>query len=270
MTPAAIPASVSAATTAASAAAPTAVTAPTPVLRTALRRLGRLLPTPVGTPFTFCYALVLIATTVFADLGNQTTVSLLLRGSSTDVAHLAQTPLLVLFASTLWVAGGLLSPYALGFLLVLTALERRIGGLRTAAVFLLGHVLATLATELPVAVAVAVGHLPEASLHRLDYGISFGLMASTGALAGLLRPWLRWAVLGGVGAMLLSDLVEFSDPLTNWGHPLSLLIGVAAWPLVRAWSRDGGLGRASRRAPLNSPQVPGRDPDPSARGPRSA
>ncbi|MEU6124498.1 rhomboid-like protein [Streptomyces sp. NPDC047123] len=201
-------------------------------------RPWRLLPTPTGTPFTFGYALVLVATSLFTEYADPDVVSSLLHGSSTDVAHLAQSPFLVLIASALWVAGGITSPYAIGFLLVLTALERRIGGLRTAGVFLLGHAVATLATEVPVGLSVLAGHLPDSSLHRLDYGISFGVAASVGALAGLLTPWLRWAVLAGFGWMLVDDLIAFTDPMTNWGHLLALVIGVSTWPLLRR--RPGG------------------------------
>ncbi|MFF3398941.1 rhomboid-like protein [Streptomyces sp. NPDC002659] len=218
--------------------------APAPGLpRPLWRRALRLLPTPTGTPFTFGYALVLIATSLFVEYGDPATVSLMLHGSSTDVAHLAHTPLLVLGASALWVAGGLASPYAVAFLFTLTALERRIGGRRTAGVFLLGHVGATLATEIPVAISVMAGHLPATSLHRLDYGISFGLMASIGALAGLLGPIQRGTLLGFVVLMQVQDLLAFADPLTNWGHPLALLAGIACWPAVRRWSR----GRTSER-----------------------
>ncbi|GES30584.1 rhomboid-like protein [Streptomyces angustmyceticus] len=199
------------------------------------RRAGRLLPTPLGTPFTFGYALLLVATSLFAEYADPALVSDLLQGSSTDVAHLAQAPLLVLVASALWIAGGMTSAYALGFLFVLTALERRIGPLRTAAVFFGGHVLATLATEVPVAFSVAAGRLPESSLHRLDYGISFGVMTSIGALAGLLPGWLRWPLLAGVGYLAVTDLLAYADPMTEWGHLLSLALGVASWPLLRRW-----------------------------------
>ncbi|MEV6753929.1 rhomboid-like protein [Streptomyces sp. NPDC051214] len=200
--------------------------------------LWRVLPTPTGTPFTFGYAAVLALTSLLAQYAEPSLVSDLHRHSSTDVAHLTQQPLLVLVASALWIAGGIASPYAIGFLLVLTALERRIGALRTAGVFLLGHVVATLATEVPVGLSVLAGQLPESSLHRLDYGISFGVAASVGALAGLFRPWLRCLVLAGFGGMLIDDLIAFTDPMTNWGHLLALSIGVATWPLVRRWRRS--------------------------------
>ncbi len=196
-------------------------------------RVWRLLPTPTGTPFTFAYACVLVGTSLFMEFADPDTVSTALRASSTDVTHLAQNPALVLVASALWIAGGLTSPFVIAFVVVLTALERRTGGLRTAGVFVLGHVLATLATEVPVGLSVMAGHLPDSSLHRLDYGISFGVAASIGALAGLLTPWLRWGVLLGFGAMLVQDLIAFTDPMTGWGHLTALAIGVATWPLVR-------------------------------------
>jgi hypothetical protein len=174
-------------------------------------------------------------------------VHALLQGSSTDVAHLVRTPELVLVGSALWLAGGVASPFAIGFVLVLTALERRIGGLRTAGVFLLGHVLATLATEVPVGLAVLAGRLPESSLHRLDYGVSFGVAAGTGALAGLLSPWLRVPLLAAFGGMLLQDLLAFTDPMTDWGHLIALAIGVATWPVVRRWrERRAGPAGAAR------------------------
>ncbi|MFI8939000.1 rhomboid-like protein [Streptomyces syringium] len=213
-----------------------------------LRRLGRLLPTPTATPFTFGYGLILLATALYTDFGDQATVDRLLRESSTDAAHLAEQPLLVLVASALWIAGGIYSFYGVAFLLVVTALERRVGGARAAGVFLLGHVLATLATELPVAGAVAMGRLPAASMHRLDYGISFGLMACIGALSGLLRPRWKWPLLGAAGAMCAQDLIELVDPLASWGHPIALLTGLACVPLVR-----DAAGRRSTAADRSAP-----------------
>lgn len=215
-----------------------------PATRSRLRP-WRLLPTPNGTSFTFAYAAVLTVTSLLTTYADPALVHTLHQGSSTDVAHLVQTPVLVLLASALWIAGGILSPYAIGFLLVLTALERRIGGLCTAGVFLLGHVLATLATEVPIGLAVLVGHLPDSSLHRLDYGVSFGVAASVGALAGLLTPWLRWPLLAAFGGMLVSDLIAFMDPMTNWGHLMAFATGIATWPVTRRRHRAQTSGTAT-------------------------
>ncbi|MFF8654691.1 rhomboid-like protein [Streptomyces huasconensis] len=230
----------------ATAGADSAVTA-APAARSRVRP-WRLLPGPRRTPFTFGYAVVLTGTSLFGRYADPELVDALLRGSSTDVAHLAHNPLLVLVASALWIAGGITSPYAIAFLLVLTALERRIGGLRTAGVFLLGHVVATLATEVPVGLSVLAGHLPGSSLHRLDYGISFGVAASVGALAGLLTPWLRWVVLAGFGWMLVEDLIAFTDPMTNWGHLLAFAVGVCVWPLLRRGRPFRAPARPASRA----------------------
>ncbi|MFC5721411.1 rhomboid-like protein [Streptomyces gamaensis] len=204
-----------------------------PALAGALRALRRALPSPTGTPFTFAYAMVLLGTAIYGDLGDEATVNQLLRDSSTDAAHLAERPLLVLIASALWIAGGVFTAYGLAFPFVLGALERRVGGLRTAGVFLFGHIVATLATELPVAGAVAAGRLPEASLHRLDYGVSFGVMACVGALAGFVPRGVKAALLGVAGLMCAADLVEFADPLASWGHPVALLLGMGCWPVLR-------------------------------------
>lgn len=209
------------------------VTRPAPRVRP-----WRLLPTPTGTPVTFGYTVILALTSLFAEFAGPGLLHAVYQDSSTDVAHLVRTPVFVLLASALWVAGGLLSPYALAFVLVLTALERRTGGARAILVFLAGHVLATLATEVPVGLAVLAGHLPDTSLHRLDYGISFGVAASIGALCGLLTPWLRWPLLTLVGCGLVADLIAFEDPMTDWGHLISLGIGTALWPVVRRWHRE--------------------------------
>lgn len=193
----------------------------------------RLLPGPASTPFTFWYAALLAVTSLIARYADPHLMDALYRHSSTDVAHLVRVPALVLPASALWIAGGVMSPYALCFLLVLTALERRTGASRTAGVFLAGHVLATLATEIPVALGVLAGGLPDSSLHRLDYGISFGVAASVGALAGLLGPWVRWPMLTLFVATILEDLLTFVDPMTSCGHLISVGLGMAAWPWLR-------------------------------------
>ncbi|MFE6691616.1 rhomboid-like protein [Streptomyces sp. NPDC057743] len=235
--------------------------APAPVGAPARRpwrglRPWRLLPTPTGTPFTFCYALLLVATSLYADHGDPTVVATLLQGSSTDVTHLAQAPLLVLVASALWIAGGVTSGFALAFLFVVTALERRIGGVRTAVVFFGGHALATVATEMPVGFSVAAGSLPDSSLHRLDYGISFGVMTCIGALAGLLPAWARWPLVAAAGYQAVAGLLDSLDPMTDWGHLLAFVLGVAAWPLLRHWRAQrsgpapllGDLGHPALRA----------------------
>ncbi|MFF9477439.1 rhomboid-like protein [Streptomyces sp. NPDC014733] len=223
---------------------------------------GRVLPGPRTTPFTFWYALLLVATSLFAAYADPARVAELLRGSSTDAAHLAATPVRVLVASALWIDGGLLSGFALAFVVVPAALERRVGAARTLAVFLGGHVLATLATELPVGAAVATGALPPGAAHRLDYGISYGVMTCAGALTGVLPGRLRWLLLGGAACYATADLLTFADPLSSAGHLLSLALGVTAWPLLRRARSGprparlhGDLGHPALRRPVARPAV---------------
>ncbi|GHF62437.1 rhomboid-like protein [Streptomyces griseosporeus] len=214
----------------ASASATRPETAPAPEKA---RSLSHLLRRAAGIPFTLAYAAVLAVTSLVARYADPALVYALHQASSTDVAHLLRAPVPVLLASGLWVAGGILSPYALLFVVVLGTLERRIGALRTAGVFLAGHVLATLATEIPVGLAVLAGHLPDSSLHRLDYGISFGVAACAGALAGLLGPWLRWPLLTLFAGAAVTGLLTLADPMTSWGHLISVAIGIAWWPALR-------------------------------------
>ncbi|PTM87609.1 hypothetical protein C7821_11554 [Streptomyces sp. VMFN-G11Ma] len=231
---------------------PTATSASDPVavppLPGRLPRPWRLLPTPTGTPFTFGYAAVLALTSLFTTYAPASLVHTVLQASSTDVAHLVRMPELVLPASALWIAGGVVSPYVLCVLLVLTAVERRTGGARTAGVFLLGHVLATLATEGTVGLAVLAGRLPNSSLHRLDYGISFGVAACVGALAGLLTPWFRLPLLALFGGMLAARLIAYADPMTDWGHLIALATGIAIWPLLRRRQRSAVTATTTARA----------------------
>ncbi|MFF9278693.1 rhomboid-like protein [Streptomyces griseosporeus] len=221
----------------ASASGPAPKTAPAP---DGARSVRHPLRRAAGIPFTLAYAALLAVTSLVARYADPALVQTLHQASSTDVAHLLRAPVPVLLASGLWVAGGILSPYALLFLLVVGALERRIGGLRTAGVFLAGHVLATLATEIPVGLAVVAGQLPGTSLHRLDYGISFGVAACAGALSGLLRPWLGRPLLALFGASAAAGLLTLTDPMTDWGHLISLAIGVLCRPVLRRWSGAAG------------------------------
>ncbi|MFG2310106.1 rhomboid-like protein [Streptomyces sp. NPDC048566] len=214
------------------------------------RSVRRLLPTPQRTPFTFGYLLVLAATSTVAAHAAPSLVRALHQACSTDVAHLVRYPVAVLFASALWIAGGIASPFAAGCLLALTALERRIGGGRTVGVFLLGHLGATLATEIPVGLAVWAGRLPGTSLHRFDYGISYGAAACAGSLAGLLAPRLRWPLLTLAAAALVGGLLAIDDPLTNWGHLTALALGLATWPLVRRGKCARPTTVPRRRYPL--------------------
>ena len=195
--------------------------------------LHRTLPTPRRTPVTLAYLVILGLSTLLLHLLDPGTRDGLLAASSTDVAHLASDPLGVMVASALFLPDLHFAPHALELAAVLVPLERRYGAGQAVLVFATGHVLATLATELPVAYAVGHHLLPAAAAHRLDVGVSYGFYAALGAALLLATaPRLRLLLLVGavvaVGVPLALDL-----DLTTTGHVLALCCGLACAPLLR-------------------------------------
>ncbi|GAA0669268.1 hypothetical protein GCM10010193_21500 [Kitasatospora atroaurantiaca] len=198
-----------------------------------LGRLLGLVPTPRRNPFALGYLAVLLGTTLFSRFADPELVHRLQSLSSTDVHNLLHCPLPALLFSGLWVAGPVWMPYLWAFALTVAPLERRVGGWRAAAVFAAGHVLATLLSQLVVAVTVAAGRLGPEALDNLDIGVSYGVLASLGALAGLLRPRGRLLALAGAGGLIGHQLLTDQDLVTSVGHPAALLIGVSLWRWLR-------------------------------------
>ena len=190
------------------------------------------MPTPHTTPLTFCYLVLLLVTTFVLWVVDGRARREILISSSTDAAHLSREPIKVLVASALWLPALHWLPFAVLFSLVLAAVERRVGWAWTAAIFLSGHVIATLATELPIELAVDNGWLPIAAAHRIDVGISYGFYSCLGALLGMLRSHPRWVLFAVAAASVVVPLVMHVD-VTTTGHLLSLLCGLAWWPWLR-------------------------------------
>jgi len=146
------------------------------VRATARQRLFALLS---RAPLTAGYLGLLAATSILQMIVPAATRQALLAGSSTDVLHLFSVPARVLLASALWLPDLDWFQTVALFTLVLAPVEARLGTRRLLLIFLTGHVLATLVTELPVAAAIATGHLPATSRTRLDVGVSYGSGPST-------------------------------------------------------------------------------------------
>src|SRR5215212_5583341 len=144
------------------------------------------LPTPRRTPFTFWYLAVLMVTTIVLRTVHPQTAQHLLQWSSTNVAELSRHPVRVLVMSALWLPGVVWAPYALMYTLVMAPVERVVGGRWTALVFVSGHLVATLATEVPVAILIRLGDLGRQWATVLDVGVSYGLYTTLGVLFGLL------------------------------------------------------------------------------------
>jgi hypothetical protein len=203
----------------------------------------RLLPSPRRTPFTFYYLGVLALTTLLLHFGRPTAIHRLLALSSTDAVNLQRHPIQVLLLSALWLQDAHWLIYALIFTAVIAPLERRIGTRWTILIFASGHVLASLATELPVLIAVRAHLLPRVDAHLLDVGVSYGFFAVAGALSVLLPTPPRWWVLGLLNASIVAIYLS-TDPtstdatVTVAGHLLSLYIGMLGW---LPWLRRRGL-----------------------------
>ena len=223
-----------------------------------LRAALKLLPSPRTTPFTFWYLIVLLATTMVLEYGPPTAVDRLLDASSTDAVNLQQHPLRVLFLSALWLQDMQWIAYAVIFTAVLAPLERRIGTRSTVLVFASGHVLATLATELPVLWAVHFHLLPKVDGHLIDVGVSYGFLAAAGAMLLMLPTPVRWWAFGALNTAI-AVLYLGTDPastgaiVTATGHLLSAYIGMLGWlPWLRRRALVGSLRLPSRR-----PTAPG-------------
>lgn len=185
----------------------------------------------LAAPFTCGYLLLLLATTLFLRHLRAASATAVLAASSTDVEHLVRDPVTVLVTSALWLPGGHWWPYAVVFMLVLAPLERRFGAASAVLVFLSGHVLATLATEVPVAVGILLHLTAPGAAHRLDVGVSYGMFAVVSASTGAARKRWRAVVLTAVTAWLVWRAWQDPD-MTAFGHLLALAIGVAWCPLL--------------------------------------
>ncbi len=216
--------------------------APYGMLRLGLRTgvvewLLERVPTPRRTPFTLGYLAVVGATTTFAGLADPELVQRLQEASSSDGHNLLQHPLRALALSGFWVAGEVWMPYLWGFALTLAPLERRIGPARAAAVFAAGHVVATLLSQGVVIAAVETGRMAPEVMDQLDIGVSYGVLACLGAVAGLLSWRGRLLALGGAGLMIVEQIATDKDVITGVGHPAAVLTGVALWRWVRRAER---------------------------------
>jgi hypothetical protein len=202
-------------------------------------RLASAVPTPTGTPFTFGYLIVLLGTTLLLRLADPVISAHLLALSSTDAHNLWHRPLFSLVFSALWISDQYWLPYVLIFALTVAPLERRIGPLRTAGVFFSGHIVATLATEVPIMVALSTKLLPKADARWLDIGVSYGFFTTAGALTFLLTGRRRlWALVAMETVIALiyvtDDPASMESVVTFIGHAVAAQFGLlCCGPVIR-------------------------------------
>jgi hypothetical protein len=201
------------------------------------RRVGPYVAAYVrGSPATFIYAGVIFVTTwVVAGLGS-TQRDALLRAQSTNLHNLRTHPVDVLFRSAFWSGSTVFLPFLLLLAAVLAPAEEWLGSFRLILVFALGHVGATLVT------AVAIDHgffssTGEPGIGRsIDVGVSYGAFCVAAVLTYRLPRSVRWPY--ATSLVLVFSLLAFvvGRTFTDFGHFVSVLIGFAAYPFVRAQS----------------------------------
>ncbi|MFD9535266.1 rhomboid-like protein [Streptomyces sp. NPDC060010] len=206
---------------------------------------GRLLRAareyPRRAPLTLVYVCLLLAVHFWIGHGlSADRAAAVLGHVSTNLDDLQDHPLSALLGSALFFDGtltdvastefvGTFITLGLGVCCFLAGAERRWGKLRSAAVFLGGHVAATLLTAAVIAVALRNGWYPVDVRHALDYGVSYGAQTvlAIGTLALPRRARLPWALfvlawpLGGA---------DWSGPLpdfTTVGHLIAATLGFA-------------------------------------------
>jgi hypothetical protein len=201
-----------------------------------------------NSPATFIYAGVIFVTTwVAAGLpGSQRAA--LLRTQSTNLHNLRTHPVDVLFRSAFWSGDTVFLPFLLLLVVVLAPAEEWLGTFRLILVFWLGHVGATLLTALAISHGYFTSSGEAGLAHTIDVGVSYGAFCIAGVLTYRLR--VRWRLPYAAGLLLVFALFAFvvSRTFTDFGHFVSVLIGLAAYPFTRA---DAVAERARR--PLYRP-----------------
>ncbi|MEV5874122.1 rhomboid-like protein [Streptomyces sp. NPDC052101] len=190
-------------------------------------------------PGTYVWLAVLFVTTVALHQMSPEFEQHFLRQRSTNIHELSRNPVRVLVASAMWIDNGHWLPYAVLYSVFHAPAERWLGTARWLAVCGLAHILASLLSELALLMAIRDGMAHHSTINTLDIGVSYALAGVIGVLTYRITPPWRYAY-------LLAVLLFFGLPLTegptftDLGHFLSVLIGLACYPLARgrgkAWN----------------------------------
>lgn len=175
--------------------------------------------------FTVGYVAVLLAVScAFFVLGPQWH-DLVVARASTNLHNLSHGHLGTLLGSALVVDAGPLY-FWLPFLTCLLALaELHLRTIRLVVAFLVGHIGATLVVAAALAASVEFGWLPISIARASDVGMSYGALATLGAMTAAIpsrwRPaWVGfWIAAGATSAIIGADF-------TDAGHTVAVILGV--------------------------------------------
>ncbi|MFJ9844530.1 rhomboid-like protein [Kitasatospora sp. NPDC101155] len=207
---------------------------------------------PRRSPLTFGYVGLLLLGHAWVEYGLSDAGADDLRDYiSTNLDNLHDHPIRALFGSALLYDGtltdvtstgfgGTLITLGLGIVVGLAWAERRYGTLRAAAVFLAGHVGATLITALVILLALRQDWYPESVRAASDYGISYGAQAALAFAVLALPRWARLPWAAFVLAWPLGSDHVWPGPLpefTTVGHLLAAALGFALAATTAATTR---------------------------------
>ncbi|MFI8260960.1 MULTISPECIES: rhomboid-like protein [unclassified Streptomyces] len=195
---------------------------------------------PRRAPLTLAYVCLLLAGHVWVDqVLSADRAATVLGHLSTNLDNLQDHPVSALLGSVLFFDGtltdvtstdfvGTLITFGLGVCCFLAWAEHRWGKRRAVAVFLGGHVAATLLTAVVITIALRHGWYPTAVRQALDYGVSYGAQTvlAIGTLALPRRGRLPWAAF--VLAWPLGGAEWTGGPLpdfTTIGHLTAAALG---------------------------------------------
>ncbi|MFJ9907079.1 rhomboid-like protein [Streptomyces sp. NPDC101152] len=190
-------------------------------------------------PGTYVWLSILFVTTVALHHMSPDFEQDFLRQRSTNIHELSRNPGRVLLQSALWIDGGHWLPYAFLYTVFHAQAERWLGIVRWLMVCVAAHVLATLLSEAALLKAVNDGMAPHSAVNTLDIGVSYALAGVMGVLTyRIAAPW-RYLYLAGVLGYYGVPLAT-SPTFTGFGHFVSVLIGLACYPLTtghgKAWN----------------------------------
>ncbi|MCC0093756.1 hypothetical protein K7B10_02915 [Streptomyces flavotricini] len=243
---------------------------------------------PRRAPLTLAYVCLLLAGHVWVGhVLSADRAAMVLGHVSTNLDNLRDHPVTALLGSALFFDGtltdvtstdfvGTVITFGLGVCCFLAWAEHRWGKRRAVAVFLGGHVAATLLTAVVITIALQHDWYPTVVRQSLDYGVSYGAQTvlAFGTLALPRRGRLPWAVF--VLAWPLGGADWTGGPLpdfTTIGHltAAALGFGLAGVPAFRrqrvratgAPSAAGGSGPIRATAPQPQSPVAGAKTPPS-------
>lgn len=133
-----------------------------------------------GAPAASAFLLTLLVTTATLAGTGTDAERWVMASASTNLHSMTWRPMYALLISAFWVQTlSAIWPMVLLMLFVMAPAERLLGTTRTLLVFAAGHIGATVATVVGIAVGVTYGWLPHALVHAVDVGPSYGLVALT-------------------------------------------------------------------------------------------